>query len=104
MGSSAGVYTARAIATGEGKRLAFTPGYFPGFPHRLRGTNGNDMTIVGDYNLIAHFNGVTWRYFSEFSQQDHRLWSVDQKGEIVCAIGELIDPIHSKALVYRGRR
>jgi hypothetical protein len=102
--SDAGMYAVPSSTRGEGNRLSFTSGYFPGFPNRLRGNNINDLIIVGDFNLMAHFNGINWRYFSEFHQQDQHLLSVDQKGNFVVAVGEVYDPIHSKGLVYRGRR
>jgi len=102
--SSAGVYFALGTTHGEGQRSSFTSTYFPGFPNRLRGNGSNDLLIAGYYDMIAHYNGITWRYFSEFSQQDQHLYSVDQKGDFTVAVGEIYDPINSKGLVFRGRR
>lgn len=102
--SSAGVYFALGTTHGEGQRSSFTSTYFPGFPNRLRGNGSNDILIAGYYDMIAHYNGITWRYFSEFSQQDQHLYSIDQKGDFTVAVGEIYDPINSKGLVFRGRR
>lgn len=104
LGSSAGVYHTPTTTRGEGKRLSFTPDYFPGFPRRLRGNADNDLILVGDYTMIAHFNGMTWRYFNEFRQSDMHFNSVAQKGDFVVAVGIITDPIHRKGIVFRGTR
>jgi len=54
--------------------------------------------------FVAHFNGVTWKYFNELMSNNGILWSVDQKGNLLVAVGVVYDPINSKGLVLRGRR
>lgn len=102
--SDAGVYLATENTRGEAKRLSFTSTFFPGFPNRVRGNGSNDLVIVGYYNMIAHYNGANWQYYQQFYQQDQHLFSVDEKGNLVVAVGEIYDPINPRGLVFIGRR
>lgn len=102
--SDAGLYNTTLDGGGAAKRLSFTGTYFPGFPERLRGNGPNDLTIVGDFNFVSHFNGVSWRYFSEFINGNGILWSVDQRNNLLIAVGVSYDPINSKGIVVRGWR
>jgi len=104
VGSSAGIYECPALTQGEGKRYSFTSRLFPGFPRRIRGTGVNDITIVGDLNFVAHYNGSSVRYYPQFREIGGNLNSVDQKSHLVVAVGLITDPINSKGLVIRGRR
>ncbi len=104
VGSSAGIYAAYSTTKGEARRLSFTSSYFPGFPNAMRGNGENDLTIVGDYNFVAHYNGHDWRYFSDLKSDIGRLWSVDCKGTMVVAVGYSYDPINSRGIVMIGRR
>ena len=104
IGSSAGLFRAFANTTGAARRLSFTNSFFPGFPEALRGNSINDITIVGDYAMIAHYNGATWRYFSSFRSGNQRLLAVSQRKNIVMVAGIIDDPINSKGVVYIGRR
>ncbi|MBI3766255.1 MAG: hypothetical protein HY277_07110 [Ignavibacteriales bacterium] len=97
-----GVYSSLITTHGEGKRIPF-PSTWSGFPRRLRGKASNDLVIVGEYYMLAHFNGMTFKHFQELSGYG-RLVSVDQQNNFVVAVGYLFDPIHSKGLVFRGRR
>jgi hypothetical protein len=102
--SPAGVYMAPWNTRGEAKRLSFTPTWFPGFPRRIRGEEARDWFIVGAFNFIAHYNGSTWRHYSELMHDDGRLLSVSQRGNFVVAVGYSYHPIHRRAIVFRGRR
>lgn len=102
--SDAGLYQTTFETRGEATRYSFTPSFFPGFPNRIRGNGVNDLTIVGYYTMIAHFNGVTWRYFDEYIDANEHLYSVDQRGALTVAVGEIYDPIDRKCLVFRGSR
>ena len=102
--SSAGIYEASSKTIGEAKRLSFTSSWFPGFPNRLRGNGVNDFAIVGDYAMIAHYNGSTWRYFSQLRGDNERLTGLSQSGNLVVAVGIITDPINSHGLVFIGRR
>ena len=100
--SDAGLYKASSTTTGLAKRIPF-PITWSGFPWKLRGNGVNDLIIVGEYFMLGHFNGLTFRHFYEL-QGYGRLISVNQKNNFVVAVGYLFDPIHSKGIVIRGRR
>jgi hypothetical protein len=102
--SDAGVYKANYTTHGEAERLSFTSTYFPGFPSRLRGNGPNELTIVGQNTFIAHYNGSSWRWYSNVMSSNGMLYSIDQKGNLVVAVGENYDPINSRGLVFIGRR
>jgi hypothetical protein len=102
--AGAGVYQTTSDTRGEAKRLPFDQSLFPGFPNRLRGNASNDIVDVGDYNCLAHFNGVSWRYMSGSLAENRHLRSVDQKGNLIVGVGVIYDPINSKGLVQIGRR
>ncbi len=55
------------------------------FTRRIRGKTENDIIVVGDFGLLAHYNGDTWRTYPE---ADVALWeSVDVKRNIAIAVG-----------------
>jgi hypothetical protein len=99
-----GPYRCPADTRGPGKRFSFTSGSLPGFPYRLRGNATNEITLVGGYSMIAHFNGIGWRYYSQLFDNDGSLRSVAQQGDLVVAVGLQYGAISSRALVIRGRR
>ncbi len=104
VGSSAGVYAAPATTQGQAKRLSFTSTYFPGFPRGLRGNASNDLTIAGAYTMIAHYNGMSWRYFSELRRPDEHFNALSQTRNLIVAVGIIPDPINSRAIAFIGRR
>jgi len=105
IGTTSGVYNARANTKGEAKRISFTQGQFPGLPFRLRGTGLNDFIIVGEYCFIAHYNGYSWKYYDELWTDHTRLRSVAQMNNISVAVGSrYMSPIYSPAVIYMGRR
>ncbi|MDP2209948.1 MAG: hypothetical protein Q8K98_14420 [Bacteroidota bacterium] len=101
--SSSGLYQTKNNTKGEARRYSFTNSYFPGFPWRVRGNAINDIFISGEYFMLAHFNGVSFKYFNQF-YGDGRFKSLDQKGNQIVAVGYTFDPIHSRGIVIRGRR
>jgi hypothetical protein len=103
VGSTYGIYRAKSDTRGAATRYSFTTKAFPGFPFRLRGNDENDIVIVGEYSMIAHFNGYNFKYYSYLSG-DARLTSLDQKGNFIVTVGFTYDSINSKGLVFIGRR
>lgn len=99
-----GLYKTLSETRGRADRTSFVQSYLPGFPTRLRGSNVNDVTLVGHYTMLAHFNGYTWRYFQEFYDPNIHLFSVDQKGNYVVALGEIYDPFNRRGIIFRGGR
>jgi hypothetical protein len=102
--SSAGVYEASTQTTGRGKRISFTDSWLPGFPFRIRGNAANDWFVVGEYAFVAHYNGTTLYPYTGLMNNNYRLYSVAQRGNLVIAVGELKDPINSRGLILTGRR
>ncbi|MBI5021425.1 MAG: hypothetical protein HZB59_08320 [Ignavibacteriales bacterium] len=99
-----GLYRASANTRGEAKRYSFTSSTFPGFPRGMRGNGINDITIAGDYTMIARWNGYTWRYYDDLRNLKIHFNAVAQKGNLIVAVGVLTDPIHGKGIAYIGRR
>jgi hypothetical protein len=56
------------------------------FTDRLRGTSANDIWVVGDFGIVAHFNGYTWRDFPEV-RLSGIYESVDVKDGLMIAVG-----------------
>jgi hypothetical protein len=101
--TSAGEYVCPATTQGEG-RLSWAPQYLIGFPWRLRGSNKNNIAVVGDFGTIAHYNGVTWHHFIEFMQlydpSAPHFRSVAVTDQLIMAVGTK----SGKAVVLIGRR
>ncbi len=51
----------------------------------VRGNNINDIIVVGDNGFITHFNGVSWKVLSTFSDKGYS--KVCIKGDIVAICG-----------------
>jgi hypothetical protein len=103
VGSNAGLYACNANTRGEGRRLSFTSTFFPGLPFCVRGNEINDLFLVGGYFMVAHFNGVSFRHYSQF-EGFGALSSVDQLENVVFAVGDSFDSINGRAIVIRGNR
>ncbi len=64
---------------GDGLR-EFKHGYWqkvdipPYFTNRIRGSNINNIFVVGDVAFVAHFNGMSWHYYFDFPLS-HGIWS-----------------------------
>jgi len=104
IGSTTGIFFAPTSTSGEAQRNTFVDTYFPGFPERLRGNSINDFFIVGYRFFIAHYNGASWQQYTNFQDDKVILRSVAQKGNLVIGVGELYDPIKSKAVIIFGKR
>jgi hypothetical protein len=104
LSSPVGVYSMRSDTHGEGTRLSFTPSYFPGFPNCIRGNGPNDWIVVGDYSMLAHYNGATWKYFAELRQNNDQINAVSFHGNLVVGVGVIVDPVNSRGIVFIGRR
>ena len=101
--SPAGMYIASANTRGEALRVWFNDDYLPGFPRRLRGQAENDMVTVGDFLMLSHFNGSSWKYFENL-QNNGRLRGVSIHNDLIVAVGVGVADIFSLAIVITGRR
>jgi len=65
----------------------------PGTPHddlymiSLRGQDVNDIFVIGNFGLVLHNNGITWKRF--FNQNNNMYWSVSYKDDVMVAVGEI---------------
>jgi hypothetical protein len=101
--SPSGLYETNASTQGQAQRLRMNNSDFPGFPHRLRGSAQNDLTIVGDFSMISHYNGCTWRYFSELEGRVS-FQSVSIFNDTVIAAGVYYTNLSGLAIIARGTR
>ncbi|MCL4509895.1 MAG: hypothetical protein M1470_02345 [Bacteroidetes bacterium] len=61
-----------------------------GYPEAVRGNSWNDVVVVGDYGTFLHYNGSTWRDFTqELSLHNCNLLAVSMKGNLAVAVGTL---------------
>lgn len=61
---------------------------YSAWPFRVRGIDRNDVLIVGDRMLVAHYNGRSWRLYSELSEGNAiPLWGLSMINNSVFAVG-----------------
>jgi len=82
---------------GYSKELAGLPNYFI---NKIRGTDANDVFVVGDFGLCAHFNGKTWKSYPEAGLIGGRYKSIAVSKHLVAAVGFA----GGRAIVLRGTR
>ncbi len=78
-------------------------GYFS-FPWKLRGNHENDIFIVGEYGSLFHFNGISWKRYSELQNNDHRFKSIDVTPKFIVVAGSDNSEFLRKAIVLKGNR
>ena len=64
--------------------------------NKIRGNDKNDVFVAGDFGLVAHFNGVSWKVYSEVTNVA-LFYSLDYKKNILLAVGER----NSKAIILK---
>jgi hypothetical protein len=72
------------------------------YSHAIKGKDINDLFLVGSYNTVVHFNGLTWKDYSnnELPNLGFHLQRVDFKDNIMAAIGYL----GNKGIIILGER
>jgi hypothetical protein len=58
----------------------------PVFKERIRGNSKHDLFLVGDFGLLAHYNGVSWREYPEASTA-LVYTSLDYKNNLMVTVG-----------------
>ena len=53
---------------------------------RIRGTDINDIFVVGHFGLVGHFNGLNWRHYPEVAAALY--YSCSYKNQTMAAVGE----------------
>ena len=76
-----------------------------GYPYAVRGNGTNDVVMVGELGVVAHYNGSTWYKYVELQNSMDRLVSVSIRGNEVIAVGgRYYDGFHNYGLITHGRR
>ncbi|MCK5452929.1 MAG: glucosyl transferase, partial [Calditrichia bacterium] len=57
------------------------------FTNRIRGKDINDIFVVGDFGIVTHFNGISWKTFFDFPASLY--YSCDYNENIMVAVGGL---------------
>ncbi|MBI5662000.1 MAG: glucosyl transferase [Ignavibacterium album] len=71
------------------------------YTNRIRGNGLNDIFAVGDFALLAHFNGIHWNVHEEFLRLPATSFnSITVKGNIIAIVGYSGE----KALIITGKR
>ena len=68
--------------------------------NRIRGNAENDIFVVGDFGLVAHYNGMSWHVYPEVALADGNYESLAVRGNTVMAVGLT----GSQAIATLGRR
>ena len=66
----------------------------------MQGNASNDVFIVGAFGLCAHYNGSTWKTYSELYNQDESLYGLAIKGNLMIAVGQ----IGNRAIITMGTK
>ncbi len=46
------------------------PSIIPYYTERIRGAEVNDIFVVGDFGIVAHYNGISWKLFPQVAAAD----------------------------------
>jgi hypothetical protein len=74
------------------------------FSYRIRGTERNDISLVGDDAMIWHFNGLSWHRFNTLLNENDRLYGLSTSNSLLVTVGKRYNGILSSALIIIGRR
>ncbi|MBI1806726.1 MAG: hypothetical protein HYR76_06705 [Ignavibacteria bacterium] len=92
--AGSGVFVGR---NGTWDEVVQIPSYFS---QSIRGIGANNVIVVGDFGFCAHFNGVSWRSYSEVNLSNGEFDAVSAKENFVVAVGQ----VGNRAVVLRGYR
>lgn len=100
--SSAGMYWLQEGSHGEARATWLPDPFSVGFFLRVRGSNRNNAFVVGQFGMVAHFNGVSWFLYPQFFNFSGYpiLYGVSVTERSVMAVGYSGD----RAIVIRGRK
>lgn len=75
----------------------------PNFKDKVRGSSLNNIFLVGDFGLLAHYNGSTWKEYPEYSDASG-YFSVDINDNIAVVVGYIQTGFLLQAVVQILRR
>ncbi len=90
-------YWHESVSTGKGRQeyISILPA---GYTRDFFANNKNDIFMVGDFQTIHHFNGVSWKSYIPFDRQNrNNFWTVAYVSKDVVFIG-------GNEFIYRGYR
>ena len=73
-------------------------------PYRIRGTDLNNISLVGSAAMLWHYNGYSWKWYEELLNLDDRLRSMDMKGNFIVAVGYRYESLQPPAVIIMGRQ
>lgn len=95
-----GIYSKTHISTSD-PWISVGQGLPLFYGESIRGNAENDIVIAGDFGLVAHFNGQTWRNFQNQVPPSNTLFHAAAiRGNMIVAVGEN----GANAVVQIGRR
>jgi len=88
--TTSGVYRTINFKEKNIDKLSWEPNYIIGFLERIRGTSYNNIFVCGHFGTLAHWNGNSWKHFTEFLSWDRglKLKSLDTKDNLVVIVGD----------------
>ena len=99
-----GIFEKSALANSIWQLDPFT-NQITGYPYAVRGNGIDDVVVVGELGVVAHYNGLTWYKYVELQNSMDRLTSVSIRGnEIIAVGGRYYDGLHNYGLITHGRR
>jgi hypothetical protein len=95
-----GMFKQTALGPGGGW-VEFDQGVTTYYTQAIRGQASNDIAVVGDYGVVLHYNGMSWRnYQSETYLTNGSFYAVTLKRNLLVAVGQIGD----RAVTLIGRR
>jgi len=85
--TSGGIYRVPFTSHGEARRTWYPNVAEVGFFHRVRGSELNNMFVVGAFGTVAHFNGAHWKVFPQFQASGRLFFSTSVTAQYVMICG-----------------
>ncbi len=57
------------------------------YMERIRGSAANNIFVVGDFGLVLHFNGQSWKDYSAQIPSSYLFWGLDVRDDLMVAVG-----------------
>lgn len=74
------------------------------FPHKVRGNAANDIFVVGDEGMVWHYNGKSWKQFSELQNTSHFFYSIAVRQDKAIIVGLDTSQGIQRLIIVSGER
>lgn len=74
------------------------------FPWKVRGQAHNDIFVVGQQGMVWHYNGQTWKSYTELQNDAHEFVSVAIRGDRVIIVGQDYSQGVQRLIIISGVR